>query len=215
MAMVLRDAFRYCNYLDKILREVERYLMVPGNVIETIEEHKRSAAQAEAKDEIVSNKPFREISIGVDTIISFACDVFNEKAALCKKISDAKNQHCPDMDIDIGLNKKRQDLINAFQSMVGIKEKTVTVPHGGSAYCFNAEGNQTVYYYDIVKTQIRDFDAKKLKGKINELADTASHMSTTIDYWRSSIPVEFEPRYNINNSFSELLEEYNEVKMSA
>lgn len=208
MAIVLRDAFRYQNFLDGILAQVQRHLGNRRNVSETTEEHLRSKTYPDAQDETRTDKADRVTQIEVDTIIAFATRLFEEKMAVSKAINNAKAQHCPTLDMDIAVNKVRNNLVSTFKEMNSIKEKTTLAPSAGTGRCFNAEGNQTTYLYDIKSTVKPDFDVKALKVLIREMSDEATTISNAIDYWRASVPVDFEPKYDSNSTFLELLEEY-------
>ena len=215
MSITLKEAFRYQNYLDRLLNEAMCYLRRRDNVMETVEEHMRSKFNEAGHDETKSNKEDRETNIPVDTIVDFACTIYKEKATLSKKINDAKNQHCNTMDLDISLNKLRQSMMSLFKDMNSFNDRKVVLRGAGTDYCFNGEGNQVPYKYDVSSETKADFSRKKLRDIIAKYSEEANKVSNTIDYWRSSVPVDHNPMFDGESTFMELLAEYNDVDISA
>lgn len=208
MAFVLREAFRYQNFLEAMIQNCDRYLRDSNNVMKIIEEHRRSKVQPEAQDEKKDNIADRPLAVSADTLIDFMFRIYLEKESLSKAINDAKNQHCADMDMNMALNKTRQRIVDRLKSVAALKSRKTT--NKGSAYCFNNDGNQVEYYYDIEVTSVPEFDRSKVKKLIQEMAGKSDTISTRIDYYLSSVPVNFDPSFDINSSFEELVEEYNE-----
>ena len=208
MAFVLREAFRYQNFLESLIQSCDSYLRNSNNVMKIVEEHHRSNVQPEAQDEKKDNIADRPLAVSADTLINFMFCVYLEKESLSKAINDAKNQHCADMDMDMALNKTRQRIVDRLKSVAALKTRKTT--NKGSAYCFNNDGNQIEYYYDIEVTSVPEFDRSKVKKLIQELASKSDKISTRIDYYLTSVPVNFDPYFDINSSFEELIEEYSE-----
>ena len=208
MAFVLREAFRYQNFLESLIQSCDSYLRNSNNVMKITEEHLRSKVQPEAQDEKKDNIADRPLAVSADTLINFMFCVYLEKESLSKAINDAKNQHCADMDMDMALNKTRQRITDRLKSVAALKTRKTT--NKGSAYCFNNDGNQIEYYYDIEVISVPEFDRSKVKKLIQELAGKSDAISTRIDYYLSSVPVNFDPSFDINSSFEELIDEYNE-----
>lgn len=208
MAFVLKEAFRYQNFLEAMIQNCDRYLRDSNNVMKIIEEHHRSKVQPEAQDEKKDNIADRPLAVSADTLIDFMFRIYLEKESLSKAINDAKNQHCADMDMNMALNKTRQRIVDRLKSVAALKSRKTT--NKGSAYCFNNDGNQVEYYYDIEVTSVPEFDRSKVKKLIQEMAGKSDTISTRIDYYLSSVPVNFDPSFDINSSFEELVEEYNE-----
>lgn len=208
MAFVLKEAFRYQNFLESLLRSCDSYLRDSSNVMKVTEEHLRSKVVPEAHDEKKDNIADRPLAISADTLISFMFRVYLEKESLSKAINDAKNQHCADMDMNMALNKTRQHIVDRLKSIAALKNRRTT--NRGSAYCFNNDGNQVEYFYDIEVTSVPEFDRSKVKKLIQDMAGESDMISTRIDYYLSSVPVNFDPSFDINSSFEELAEEYSE-----
>ena len=207
MALVLKEAFRYQNFLESLISSADRYLRDSNNVMKITEKHCRSKVQTEADDEIKTNIADRPLDVSPDKLIEFVTYVFKEKALLSYAINEAKIQHCSDMDMVMALNKTRQRITENFKRIAALKNKKAL--NKGVAYCFNGEGNQVEYYYDIETTSEVDFDKAKLKGAIKEMSSDSDVISTRIDYYLSSVPVNYEPSFDLNETFEEIVEEFN------
>ena len=213
MSITLKEAFRYQNFLDNILGQAENYLRCSDNYMIVTEEHLRSKAVANAEDQVTDNKVDREISVAPDILVDFVVSVLTEKEKLTNAINKAKTQHCNDFDVFIEVNKARRGVVETLKRMSRTKGKETIIR--GSAYTMNAEGNQIQYFYDIKKTSVVDFDRRKVKSLVNKLSADADRASATIDYWQTSVPVDFSPLYDLNDTFEELAEQYNSTAIAS
>ena len=209
MAFVLKEAFRYQNYLESLITSADRYLRDTNNVMKITEKHLRSKVQTEAEDETKTNVADRALNVTPDKLIEFVTLVYKEKALLSQAINEAKIQHCSDMDMSMALNKTRQRIVETFKRVAALKNRKVTSK--GVAYCFNGEGNQVEYYYDLEIVSEADFDRLKLKKIIKDMSSESDVISTRIDYYLSSVPVNYEPAFDINETFEELVENFDKV----
>lgn len=206
MSITLKDAFRYQNYLDSILNEAKNYLYSSGNYMVITETHLRSKAVASAEDEVKDNLADRPMHVKPDTLIAFIMEVYSEKEMLSKAITAAKTKHCANMDMMMAMNKTRQSIVESMKRMVRTKGRESV--SRGSAYTLNAEGNQTQYFYDIKQTSVIDFNRANLKKLISELSAESDEVSTTIDCWLTSVPVDYSPVYDLNDTLEELVENF-------
>lgn len=212
MSMTLKESFRYQNFLDTILGQAENYLRQLDNYMIITEEHLRNKAVAAAENEITDNLANREIAVKPDVLIDFVVSVLEEKDALTKAINAAKTQHCNDLDVLVEINKSRRGVTEVLKRMARTKGKDSVTR--GSAYTLNTEGNQVNYYYDIKRTSRIDFNRAKVKSLISRLSVDSDRASATIDYWQTSVPVDFAPQFDLNDTFEELAEEYNQTLAS-
>ena len=211
MAIVLKEAFRHQNFLDRLMGNVECYLSNSVNVMVNTEIHLRSKTLANAVDETKDNKADRTLQVPPDAVIMFLERVYSEKEKLSTAINNAKVQHCVELDKSIAVNKTRQRTIGILKRLATLKNKESLLKQ--SDYCFNNEGNQVLYYYDVEKTSKIDFDMAKVKKLISGLSADSDFTSNTIDYWLSSVPVDYTPFFDINSSFEELVEEFANTNM--
>lgn len=213
MAIILKEAFRHQNFLDRILNATEYYLGNTMNVMSDTERHLRSKVQPDIADVVKESKDDRALPVPPDTVIMFMETVLSEKEKLTTAINNAKVQHCSDLDKSIATNKARQRVVNSLKRLAALRNKNTVTK--GFDYCFNNEGNQVQYYYDIEKESKIDFDMAKVKKLISGLSADSDSTSNTIDYWLSSVPVDYVPFFDINSSFEELVEEFANMDMAS
>ena len=86
-----------------------------------------------------------------------------------------------------------------------IRSSEVIMPGMGSGYRFNAEGNQVSYRCDLKKVTTINFDRNKVKkfaASLNKQADT---ISAELDKCLVNTEVAFEPPFDVNDTFAEVL----------
>lgn len=206
MSLTLKEAFRYQNFLDSLLSEAQNYLRSTGNYMVITQTHLRNKVVPSVEDEVTDNLANRTMNVKPDTLVAFMMNVYHEKEMLTKAINKAKSQHCSEMDMNMSLNKTRQTIIDSLKRMVRAKGREVIL--NGSAYTFNSEGNQVQYYYDIKEVSKIDFDRFRLKKLISELSAECDKVSITIDYWLTSVPVDYAPAFDLNDTLEELVEHF-------
>ena len=211
MAIILKEAFRHQNFLDRILNATEYYLGNTMNVMSDTERHLRSKVQPDIADVVRESRDDRALPVPPDAVIMFMETVLSEKEKLTTAINNAKVQHCSDLDKSISTNKTRQKVVNTLKRLAALRNKNTVAK--GFDYCFNNEGNQVQYYYDIEKESKIDFDMARVKKLISGLSADSDSTSNTIDYWLSSVPVDYTPFFDINSSFEELVEEFANTNM--
>lgn len=206
--MILKEAYRYQNYLKTLLECTTGYLHRTSNILVIEQKHLRSKSQPDAQDEITDNIADRALTVPVDHIVKFGLRVLEEKEAVSAAIDAAKATYCPDVDRGLALNRVRQDFLGTLKFMASQKRKERMT--SGSAYCFNGEGNQVPYRYDIRETTDLDFDRKAVKTAVDALQATCDITSNRADNCLNTVEVAFEPHYNINDSFEEEVERFSE-----
>lgn len=204
--MILKEAYRYQNYLNTMIRRASMYLDRANNVTIVTEEHMRSKAQPGAVDETMDNLATREMNTRPDDVIQFGLRMLEEKESVSKAIDEAKAAHCPEVDRGIAINRLRQEFLATLKGMAKIKKRERMTSN--SAYCFNAEGNQVPYRYDVKETTDVDFDRNAVKEAINRLQATCDDTSNNADYCLTSVEVDFKPAFNINESFEDQVENF-------
>ena len=202
--MILKEAYRYQNYCTKLLNLVSSYLRRSPNVMLITSEHLRSKSQPDAVDETTNNLNERELTVPVNHIVKFGMALIDEKMAIAEAIDNAKAQHCQDVDRGLAINRLRQEFLGTLKNMASMKKRERVIV--GTAMCFNVEGNQVAYRYDVKEVQEPDFDKVKIKEAINSLQEASDAMSNHADYCLTSVAVDFEPNFNINDTFEEQVE---------
>ena len=206
MAIVLRDAFHYCNFLDNLIGNAQFFLRDLNNVMTITKKHQKSTAWPGAVDETLTNEGSKTMNVDPNVIVDFLLILLEEKEKLGKAINNAKTQHCGSMDNEISMNKTRKNVVDSLRRIVNIKNKEVQSV--GKDFGINAEGNQVSYNYPITETHEINFNRKKIKAVINKLTEDSSAISNRIDYWTTSIPVDYDPPFNENDTLEELIEQF-------
>lgn len=199
--MNLKEAFRYQNFLDELLGTAYSYLNNKNFVVSTVETHLKSQVNPDAKDEVIEvQKPY-DVEFAPNNLIGFVVKVINEKERLSNIISDAKMRTEIDIDVAIALNKKKQGFARVLQSLSNIKpgEKV----KNASDYKFNTDGNQISYYYKINEVTKIDFDRNDVRGLYKKLLKETDEVSTKLDSILINTELDFNPSWDINDSFEE------------
>lgn len=202
--MNLKEAFRYQNFLDRLLNQTMATLSIQDNLLEVSKLQRRGKAIAGGEDETeVAEVP--EL-VAPDAAISLALSIVKEKEALTKAIGVSKGNLAGgvgDMDAAIETNKCRQSVAEKIRSVLRIKSgKRV---ERGTGYTFNGEGNQVPYIYDVEVTTIERFDRAKLKATMQDLLSEADKVSAQIDEAVVNTKVDYTAPWDVNASFEDIL----------
>ena len=204
--MVLKEAFRTQNYLDSLIDRGLMFLNSVSNVTTTKQEHMRKKVNADAENEVIEvpkSTVFENDHITPNVVVDFIMDVMSEKEKLTSAIAVAKTTAEVDMDSSIALNKTRQGIARILNNMASIKaNERVTV---GRDYKFNADGDQVSYVYNINEVTTIDFDRTKVKALAKKLNKESDEVSTKLDALNVTINVDYEPKYEIGDSFEDCL----------
>lgn len=199
--MNLKEAFRYQNFLDELLGTAYSYLNNKNFVVSTVETHLKSQVNPDAKDEVIKvQKPY-DVEFTPNDLIDFVVKVVNEKEKISNIISDAKMRTEIDIDVAIALNKKKQGLARVLQSLSNIKSGEKI--KNASDYKFNTDGNQVSYYYKINEVTQIDFDRNDVRGLYKKLLKETDEVSTKLDSILINTELDFNPSWDINDSFEE------------
>ena len=201
--MILKEAFRYQNYLNGLLSSAEGYLYYTDNVTNKKQEHLRKLINPDAENETINLPKRSDIEHEPNEIIAFAIDILNEKEKLSKAIDKAKASSEINIDSSVAINKQKQNFISVLNQISNIKSSEKVVK--GTAYKFNADGNQVPYNYDIKEVTTIDFDRNKVKGIIKKLRNESDEVSNILDKIQIELDVNYSPIYDLNDSFEDAL----------
>ena len=202
--MILKEAFRYQNYLSRLIGEAIDYLTTTSNVVITKQEHLKSKSNSDAEDEVVIADKYSDIEYKPNQVIDFLLDVLNEKEKLSDAINKAKLNTEINIDSSIAINKEKQHIASIFDRLA--KTKSGERIRNDSDYKFNAEGNQVSYYYEVKETTTIDFDRNKVKGIVKRLRRESDNTSNELDKIQVILEVGYSPTYEINDDFEDSLE---------
>lgn len=201
--MNLKESYRYANYLDGLLSTAYSYLRNKGFVTTTKQNHLRSKANSEAQDEVIDvQKPY-DVEFTPNSVLDFIVKVIDEKESLSNAIALAKANTEINIDNAIAMNKKKQGFVSVLNSMVGIKatEKQTT----GRDYKFDVNGEQKPYTYPVTEVTSISFDRDDVKGLIKKYNKVCDEVSSKLDEIEITTVVEFNPQFDINDTFEDLV----------
>ena len=201
--MNLKESYRYANYLDDLLNKASSYLRNDKFVTTTKQEHLRSKVNNEASDEVVDvQKPY-DVEFTPNDVINFAVKVLDEKEKLANAIAVAKSNAEINIDTAIALNKKKQYFANTLEALSNIKPRQRTT--SGKAYRFNINNEQVPYTYDIEETTTIDFDRNDIRNLVKKYLRETDEISAKLDAIEINTQVVFECRWDVNDSFEDVV----------
>lgn len=201
--MNLKESYRYANYLDNLLSTAYSYLRNKGFITTTKQNHLRSKANSDAQDEVIDvQKPY-DVEFTPNNVVDFVVKIIKEKEGLSNAIAVAKANTEINIDNAIAMNKKKQGFVSVLNGMADIK--ATEKQKNGSDYKFNAEGNQVAYYYTVIETTGIDFDRNDIRALAKKYLKETDEISAKLDTIEINTVLDFEPKYDINSTFEELV----------
>lgn len=197
--MILKEAFRYQNYLAELKTDLVMFLRNRSNVTQKECKYLYSSANSDKADEseiVKSEYDINKVIDLIDTIIA-------EKESITRAISKVKSEISEDIDAELEINKFKSSFIDALEHMNSIKS---TESKGTDVdYKFNVNGEQLSYRFPTLTVETINFDRKKTKGMANTLSKQTDDTSNLIDKLNVTVNVDFEPRFNIKDSLEDIL----------
>lgn len=204
--MNLKEAFRFQNKLQRLMDEGEGILNREKNVTKVETTYFRKKVMSEAEDETVLEVPETEYAEQITELVGFMVYLLDQKEQLSKAIRDAKSKLEIDMDSEVSLNSKRQELSRLLGRMSDLRGSEVVIPNGGTGYRFNADGNQVSYRCDVKKVTTINYDRKKVRNHLAALNRKIDAVSVELDRCLINSSVEYEAPFDVNDSFAEVFE---------
>lgn len=201
----LKESFRYQKFLNGLMECACRSIRDREHSLTTTETHKKSAMNPDAKDEVIEVASEAEF-ICNDDVIDFILWLIEEKERLSKAISESKAKSEFDIDASVETNKFRHCAEQAINEMLMYKPTTKKLK--GTDYKFNAEGNQTPYYYDVEITTKEAYDKDKAKKILKELSKESNELSIKIDSGVINTMVDYEPMFDVSEPYDDVVAEF-------
>lgn len=201
MAMNLKESFRYQNFLEELLGIAYCYLNNKGFVTTNVETHLRKKADPNAEDETIKTPKPYDVEFTPNDVINFVVKVLDEKEKLALAISDTKMGTEIDIDCAISLNKKKQGFAKILDSLSKIKSGEKQKE--SISYKLNSDGEQVSYRYSVKEVNTIDFDRNSVRGLMKKLLKETDDVSRKLDCIQINTVVDFEPKWDINDSFEE------------
>ena len=202
--MYLKESFRYQNFLSDLIQKTTSYLRDCDIIMTTKEEHMRKKANPEAEDETVIVE--KTVEYSANGLISFIMYLLTEKEKLTVAISKAKKSAEFDVDVAVANNSTRKLVAESLSLLA--KKKSSEFLKNCVGYKFNAEGNQVAYQYQTKVVSTIDFDRNKVKKLSKDLALKSDEISTAIDKAMVELEVDYEPEFNVNDSYEDVIETF-------
>lgn len=201
--MILKEAYRYQNYLSNLISSAEGYLCKKDFITETTQTHNRKKVNPEAEDEVMVVKTSYNVDFTPMQLIEFINKALVEKQKLTNAIDTAKKNAEINIDSSIEMNRIKQGYISVLNSMT--KTKSSETVSRGSGYKFNADGNQVAYYYDIDNVTTINFDRNDVRGILKKLQRETDDISTKIDAIQATAKVDYEPIWDLSDSLEDII----------
>lgn len=206
--MNLKEAFRYQNKLQALIDEAEMILGNPSVTTTVQDTYLYSRVECGALDETVLRDAESEYSGRINQMVDFVFCLIEQKEKLARQIHLAKMALPIDLDTEISLNAKRQNVARTLEHMDGLKGTEQVIRSGGTGYRFNATGDQVAYKCDIKRVIQINFDRKAVRKRISMLRKKADSISTQIDQCMVNSEVAFVAPFDVNDSFSNIFASY-------
>ncbi len=205
--MNLKESFRYQNFLDKMMRDACYSIQNSEHAFIVTKVHNKNKANPDATDlsEVVEVDEF----VPNDDVIRFMQWLIGEREKLTKAISAAKVAVGFDIDAAVETNKFRQSANLAVKRMLGLRGTKRT--ERGQDYKFNAEDNQMPYYYEIEVTSAEAYNKADAKEFMRSVISDADKVSADIDSAMINSVVDYVPRFDVNESFEDVMAEFIET----
>jgi len=201
--MILKEAFRYQNYLSLLLSQAMNYLSCESYITTTIQSHNRTKVNPDAQDEkITIQKPYNVIFEPND-LIDFVVKVIEEKEKLSNAIAVSKRTLEFDIDAAMSINKMKQEFIQTLRRMAVIK--STELEKEGTSYKFNNDGDQVSYRYPVKEVKTIDYDRNTVKSLISKFKKETDKISTERDRIDIMIEVNYDPIWEVDTPLEDIL----------
>ena len=201
--MILKEAFRYQNYLTSLFVQATGYLSREDFITTTIQKHNRTKVNPDAQDEdIVVPKVFT-VDYKPNDLIDFVVKLIDEKQKLSNAITDTKKSLDMDIDAAMSMNKTKQDFISVLRRMASIKSSESDKE--GTSYKFNNDGDQVSYRYPVKEVKTIDYDRNAVKGLISKYKKETDEISTERDRIDIMTEVDYTPVWEVDTPLEDIL----------
>lgn len=202
--MNLKESFRYQNFLDMLMRAASNSIQTREHCLSFTKTHHCNKVNADAEDinEVVEVDDF----CPNDTVIKFMQWLISEREALTNAIGAAKASVGFDIDAAVETNKFRQMVNSSIKGM--LRYTPTKCIEQGRGYKFNVEGNQMPYYYEIEVSSTEAYNKEIAKSLMRSVISDADKTSAEIDSAMINTIVDYEPKYDVNESFEDVIAEF-------
>ena len=201
--MILKEAFRYQNYLTSLFVQATSYLSREDFITTTTQNHNRSMVNSDAQDEKISVPKVFNVGYKPNDLIDFVVKLIDEKQKLSNAITEAKKSLDMDIDAAMSMNKTKQDFISVLRRMASIK--STESEKEGTSYKFNNDGDQVSYRYPVKEVKAIDYNRNTVKGLISKYKKETDQISTTRDRIDIMTDVDYTPVWEVDTLLEDIL----------
>ena len=201
--MILKEAFRYQNYLTSLFVQATGYLSREDFITTTTQNHNRSMVNPDAQDEKISVPKVFNVGYKPNDLIDFVVKLIDEKQKLSNAITEAKKSLDMDIDAAMSMNKTKQDFISTLRRMVSIKP--TESDKEGTSYKFNNDGDQVSYRYPVKEVKTIDYNRNTVKGLISKYKKETDEISTARDRIDIMTEVDYTPVWEVDTPLEDIL----------
>ena len=201
--MVLKEAFRYQNYLSSLIREAKNYLNKRDFITTTKQEHNRNKVNPEADNETVEVKSPYNVEFTPMQLVNFIMKAIAEKEKLSASIVSAKRSVDFDIDAALEMNREKQQYITSLEYLDGIR--SISKNSRGQDYRFDNNGEQKLYYYPMTEIVTINYDRNNIRGLIKKLRKETDEVSTKLDLIKVNTEVDYTPIWDILTPLEEVV----------
>lgn len=210
--MNLKEAFRFQNKLGTLMDEAQGILGREANITKVENTYLRKKVFDGAENETVVDTPPTEFADKITEVVRFLMHLMDQREVLSKAIHAAKNALSIDMDSEVGLNAKRQEIARMLKRMSDVRNSEVVINGGGTGYRFNQEGNQVTYRCDVKRVTTINFDRKVVRNYAADMNRKADAVSAELDRCLVNSEVAYEAPFDVNDSFAEIFGAFAEAQ---
>lgn len=201
--MILKEAFRYQNYLTSLFAQATSYLSREDIITTTTQKHYRSMVNPDAQDEDIVVPKVLNAEYEPNDLIDFVVKLIDEKQKLSNAITAAKRSLDMEIDASMSMNKTKQDFISVLRRMASIKP--CESDKEGTSYKFNNDGDQVSYRYPIKEVKSIDYDRNAVKGLISKYKKETDKISTERDRIDIMTEVNYDPIWEVDTPLEDIL----------
>lgn len=205
--MNLKESFRYQKFLGMLISNANYSITRKEHCLKTTKTNLKKKANPDAEDltEVVECE---SAFYPNDDVILFMEWLVGEREKLTAAVGKAKASIGFDLDAAVEANKFRQILSTSIKEMLRNTPSRKT--ESGQDYKFNVDGNQTPYFYDVEVFTEEAYDRSSAKKKMRDLNITSDRVSSEIDAAMINTTVDYEPVFDVNESFEDVMAEFTE-----
>ncbi len=201
--MILKEAFRYQNYLSTLFTQATNYLVREDFITTTVQSHNRTKVNPDAQDEKTTiQKPYN-VKFEPNDLIDFVVKIIDEKQKLSNAIVESKKALKFDIDASMSMNKTKQEFIQILRRMSLIKPSETEKE--GISYKFNNDGDQVPYRYTIKEVKTIDYNRNSVKGLISKYKKETDSISIEKDRVDIMTDVNYIPMWEVDTPLEDIL----------